>query len=95
MSLTDDSLGEHYEQLRAQATGELPYLSTPRGLALFLRHGMPGWILAWSYCTPATRTTAPRSQDDRGSVLLESYAGEVAVLLANMALEAHKEIQLC
>jgi hypothetical protein len=95
MSLTDNSLGEHYEQLRAQARGELPYLSTPRGLALFLRQGMPGWILAWSYCTPATRTTAPRAQDDRGSVLRMSYAREVAVLLANMALKAQKERQLC
>lgn len=89
------SLCEHYEALRAQATGECPGIATPRGLALLLRRGMPGWILAWSDCAPVTRTTAMRSTNNKGTGLLDSLHSEVAVLLVSMALQAQKEVQLC
>jgi len=38
---------ERYEELRCQALGEEIPVVTPMGLALFLRRGMPAWILAW------------------------------------------------
>ena len=89
------SLCEQYETLRAQATGECPGIATPRGLALLLRHGMPGWMLAWSDCVPVTRTTATRTTNDKGIGLLDSLHSEVAVLLVSMALQSQKEVQLC
>jgi hypothetical protein len=89
------SLREQYEALRAQATGECPGIATPRGLALLLRRGMPGWMLAWSDCVPVTRTTAPMSTNDKGNGLLNSLHLEVAVLLVSMALQAQKEARLC
>jgi hypothetical protein len=90
-----DSLCEQYEALRAQASGECPGIATPRGLALLLRRGMPDWMTAWSDCAPVTRTTAPMSTDDKGNRLLNSLHSEVAILLASMALQAQKEVQLC
>ena len=90
-----NSLCEQYEALRAQATGEYPGIATPRGLALFLRQGMPGWMLAWSDCIPVTKTTAPMSTNDKNNRLLDSLHSEVAVLLASMALQSQKEVQSC
>jgi hypothetical protein len=89
-----NGLCEHYEALRAQATGECPGSATPRGLALLLRRGMPGWMLAWLDCVPVARTTATRTTNDKGTGLLDSLHSELAVLLANMALQA-QEVQSC
>lgn len=89
------SLCEQYEALRAQATGECPGIATPRGLALLLRHGMPGWMLAWSDCVPVTRTTATISTNDKANGKLGSLHSEVAMLLVSMALASQKEAQLC
>jgi hypothetical protein len=90
-----NNLCEHYEALRAQATGEYPGIATPRGLALFLRQGMPGWMLAWSDCALVTRTTAPRSPDDKENKRLDSLRSEVAMLLVSMALRTQQEVRLC
>ena len=91
----DNGLCEQYEALRAQATGECPGIATPRGLALLLRRGMPGWMLTWSNCVPVTSTPVSMSTNDKGNGLLNSLHSEVAVLLASMALQAQKEVQLC
>jgi len=90
-----DSLCEQYEALRAQATGECPGIAMPQGLALLLRRGMPGWMSAWSDCVPVTSTTVPVSTNDKDNGLLSSLHSEVAILLASMALQAQKEVQLC
>jgi hypothetical protein len=79
-------LVQWYEDLRAQATGQIPP-ATPRGLALFLRSGLPAWMAA---CPPVTcdptpaRTTSPIS-----GVLSPSLVGlntELVGVLINMAL---------
>ena len=90
-----NSLCEHYEALRAQATGGYPGIAASRGLALFLRQGMPGWMLAWSDCALVTRTTAPRSPDDKRNKLLDSLRAEVSMLLVSMALRTQQEVRLC
>ena len=92
---TDNNLCEHYEELRAQATGEYRCVATPRGLALLLRRGVPAWMLAWSDCAPVTGITAPRSTNDKGNGLLDLLHSEVAALLVSMALQSQKEVQLC
>lgn len=95
MAKIDNSLCEHYEDLRAQATGESPYIATPRGLALFLRCGMSAWMLAWSDHISVTRPTPTMSTNDEGNGLPDSLHSEVAALLASMALRVQKEAQLC
>jgi len=85
-----NGLCEHYEELRAQATGEYHSVATPRGLALLLHRGMVAWMLAWSECTPVIRTAATMSTNDKGNGLLNSLHSEVAVLLVSMALQAQR-----
>lgn len=53
-----------YEDLRAQATGQIP-AATPRGLSLLLNHGLPAWIAACSLVTP---DPAPASAVSSASV---------------------------
>jgi len=90
-----NGLCEQYEALRSQATGECHGIATPRGLALLLRRGVPGWMSAWSDGVLVTRVTAPMSTNDKGNKLPNSLHSEVAVLLASMALQAQRDIQLC
>ena len=61
LSSASEELVEHYEQLRRDAvalpTGRGPAL----GLTLFLRHGMAGWMRAWSTCLSSNDTTKTSS----------------------------------
>jgi hypothetical protein len=90
-----NSLCEHYEALRAQATGEYRCIATPRGLALFLRQGMPGWMLAWLDCASVTRLATPEQPADKGNRLPGASHSEVAMVLVSMALRTQQEVQLC
>jgi len=90
-----NSLCEQYETLRAQATGEYPGIATPRGLALFLRQGMPAWMSAWLDCASITRLVTPRLPADKGNGLPGASHPEVAMVLVSMALQTRKEGRLC
>jgi len=71
-----------YEALRAQATGQLPEV-TPRGLALFLAAGFPGWMKAWSPLAPTVPKASvapPRREPPVVS------GNDVVQLLTEMAL---------
>lgn len=46
-----------YEDLRAQATGQIP-AATPRGLSLLLHRGLPAWIAACSLVMPDPAPTS-------------------------------------
>ncbi len=74
-----EDLAPAYEALRAQATGQLP-ATTPRGLALCLRAGLPAWMKAW---TPSASRPAASVRD--ASTLVHA-PGEVVRLLTEMAL---------
>ena len=95
MRQTDNNLCEHYEELRAQATGEYRCVATPRGLALFLRQGMPGWMLAWLDCASVTRLATPELPADKGNSLPGASHSEVVMVLVSMALRTQQEVQLC
>jgi hypothetical protein len=69
-----------YEALRAAATGSL-VAQTPRGLALLLAEGLPGWIRAWNPL-PATQPIVPCA--DRRAVA--GLAGEMVRVLTEIAL---------
>ena len=77
-----------YEALRAQATGAVP-AGTPRGLALFLAAGFPGWMEAWAPLASA----APTSRRAAGEHDLPVGRGgkEVVQLLAEMALGCQRK----
>ena len=94
MLLADSSLCESYEELRFHATGKNSLDATPRGLALFLHQGMPAWISAWSRCAPPISTVMPNSPGVKDSLLLDALRTQVAMVLASMALQAQKGVQL-
>ena len=61
-----------------------------RGFAVFIRHGMAGWMRAWSACAPPAR---PAEGPVRGTGLAvpAGVRGEVTRLLVTMALGATRE----
>lgn len=81
-------LTERYEELRSFALGE-PTQVIPKGLALFLRQGMPGWIGAWSHLLPAKVSSPAGDSSGRAVSCLET---EVALVLVDMALSASRRL---
>ena len=74
-------LAAGYEALRAAALGSRP-AESPKGLALLLGQGLPGWIRGW---TMPAAARSPAAVTGRA----ESAAGpssELVRLLAEMAL---------
>ncbi|HEY8953947.1 MAG TPA: hypothetical protein VIP78_15470 [Candidatus Dormibacteraeota bacterium] len=76
-----------YEALRAQARGEVAAV-TPRGLALFLAAGFPGWMKAWVPLAPAEpkASAAPHRQEPPVGL-----SGQVVQLLTEMALGCQRK----
>lgn len=80
-------LEQGYEALRAQAVGEIPSV-TPRGLALFLRAGLPAWMSA---CAPVTRPTLTRSSTHGSQERrLSSLSTDLVRVLTEMALGSRR-----
>lgn len=75
-----------YEDLRAQATGQIPP-ATPRGLALLLRSGLPAWMAA---CPPVTCDPAPAkvtsSLFGASPPSLAGLSADLVTVLTDMAL---------
>lgn len=71
-----------YEALRAQATGQGSH-TTPRGLALLLRSGVPDWMRAWS---SLASSSPPRPAPPPVRSVSLSSGAELVRLLADMAL---------
>jgi hypothetical protein len=86
-NIPKDVLIKSYEDLRDFMVGHKVTLVPPRGLALFLRQGMPGWIGAWSRLEPSDTAMPP---SPRPLEMSPGRAGtlppEAAAILANMAL---------
>src|SRR5881296_181068 len=57
LSSASQDLVTHYEQLRRDALVLPSGGGTALGLTLFLRHGMTGWMHAWSTCLSSKDTT--------------------------------------
>ncbi len=78
-----------YEALRAAAMGrptiEAP---SPRGLALFLRSGLAGWLAAWVRLVATPPPSARRGSE--GPTAATGLGAELATLLIQMALIAHR-----
>lgn len=83
-----EQLCQAYEELRAQATGRPgPEVSMAKGLTLLLRSGMAGWMQAWRglVVSPAAPPTPPTD----GPGLRLGLTAELAIILAQMALQVH------
>ncbi|MDP2949664.1 MAG: hypothetical protein Q8P22_09025 [Chloroflexota bacterium] len=77
---------EAYEALRAFALGQQADGPPPRGLASFLRQGMPGWIGVWSRLEPpGPHEASPPPEGTWGRAGI-SLVDEIAVALVGMAL---------
>lgn len=77
---------ERYEALRGAALGAATTAAPhARGLALFMRQGMVGWMRAWSSCT-----APPRECETRGA-RGPTVGSEIVAVLAEMAWAAARE----
>jgi hypothetical protein len=88
ITAASSDLTQGYEALRAQAVGEIPTVS-PRGLAVFMRGGMPSWMCA---CVPTSRPS-PTPTPAAGSaqaIGLTSLSLELVRLLTEMALSSQR-----
>ena len=80
-------LVECYEELRQDVIRGARGCSL--GLALFLREGMAAWMRACSTWMPKP---APRAPQHPGSALPSGLHGQMAALLADMALATAREV---
>jgi pimeloyl-ACP methyl ester carboxylesterase len=71
-----------YEAIRALVTGETPASSPARGLAIFLRHGLAGWMRAWPNLPPPL----PKYRERIGGDMRRK--NDVVSLLLEMAIQA-------
>ena len=81
-------LTEGYEALRALALGQDMPLASPRGLALFLRRGMAGWMGAWSSVVAPAPVEVSRPWAGKPMEANWTRQAELATVLAGMALAA-------
>jgi len=77
-----------YERLRGWVTGKEAGLTTPRGLALLLRQGLPAWLRAWSPPATRVRRVEATRPADLASGLHQPVAAELTTILAGMVLAA-------
>ena len=66
-----------------------------QGLALFINHGMAGWLQAWSHCIgerAAPLATPPPTSVATHDICPVRLQNDVALLLASMVLAARQEI---
>lgn len=77
---------ERYEALRSAALGgATTAAANARGLALFMRRGMAGWMRAWRSCA-----APPRECEARGA-RGPAVRPEIVAVLAQMAWAAARE----
>jgi hypothetical protein len=87
-------LVECYEDLRRQALSQNGARHGGRGLVLFLRQGMKAWMDAWLGSLIAGPTKTPIGSDSMGPGVPWDLRGQVAAILAGMALSIGQETSL-
>jgi hypothetical protein len=84
-----DNLAAGYEALRAQALGDLP-TESPRGLAVILSQGLPGWMRAWAAPSSVPPAPVPTTSPPAGAGL----GAEVVRLLTEMTLGGGRRLAI-
>jgi hypothetical protein len=87
--LSADDLAAGYEALRAAALGSRP-TDSPKGLALLLGQGLPGWIRA---CTTPAAPRSPAAATGRAESA-PAPSSEVVRLLTEMALGQRRSLAI-
>lgn len=87
-------LVQWYEDLRAQATGQIPP-ATPRGLAILLRSGMPAWMAACPLVkSEPAAAKIPSTISGTPAPSLAGLSTDLVGVLTNMALSSLKRCYL-
>lgn len=81
----DVSSTGRYEALRMQALGVGCAKTTAVEMAMLLRYGLPSWLSASSHERRSTQSETKLRGTEK-SLLLDGLRGEVAIVLASMAL---------
>ena len=86
-----------YEQLRQSALSVHQSNNNNWGMALFVRHGMAGWMRAWPKSDAQAKSDQYQPAETSATHLSvpSSLRGQITNLLANMILNGHKEVALC
>jgi hypothetical protein len=88
-------LTQYYEDLRDSILNRKMTLEPPRGLTLFLRQGMAGWIEAWSRPMLSDQALIISPQPAKiGSISAGPLSSEAATILVNMVLAAARRNNL-
>lgn len=77
-----------YEQLRSGFLNESGDARRELGLVLFMRRGMTAWFETWSSWT-AQHDAGKSTGHDDGPQLPSGLRGEIAIVLAGMALSSN------
>ena len=80
-----------YEDLRRQVLGEAGGVRHSLGWSLFVRRGMASWMQAWQPDTAPTEGGLPPRSVRSAEQVPPTSQGEVAMLLAGMALGCFAE----
>jgi hypothetical protein len=85
-----------YEELRRAALSGRQSNNNNWGMALFIRHGLVGWMRAWPKRDGPAKLKSHRSSMIVGlqTSVPASLRGQITILLANMILNGRKEALL-
>lgn len=84
--MAGEQLRQAYETLRAQAGLAGPAAPAPRGLALFLRSGLAGWMQTWKRLVASPPPTRSMHQPELTVTRSSESGPELTILLVQMAL---------
>lgn len=85
-------LVQWYEDLRGQATGQIP-AATPRGLSLLLNSGLPAWIAACPSVMPVPEPPTAPAVREVPAHSLAGLSAELVSILTEMALGGLRRCQ--
>ncbi len=63
-----------------------------KGLILFLRHGMAGWLKAWSLCKELKPALIEEKVEPIKNTITDDIKYKATIILTNMALYSKKEV---
>ena len=86
---------KRYEELRSEVLHDriLQYAEgvKNKGRVLFLRHGMAGWLKAWSLCKKLEPALPEEKIRPITAPITDDIKHQATIILANMALCSRKE----
>lgn len=85
-SASGAQLRQAYEDLRAHALGHPVASIVPRGFALFLQSGLPGWMQCWNRLVPSPSRPPTVASSLTTTSVGAGMGAELVLLLAQMAL---------